>query len=180
MDTQEIKGYLDKFPLKLLNTLAASYQQDDLLSTDDVYHLKQDIDKKKEILTNLIVEHNDSKTYKKIKAIACSIDKVNRTIEETKEELAPLEREYKEKRSQLRQVQAEKAALIELKIQEFQQDLPKEDVEKVEKHNEEIEQARVIIQRERQMQRGLKAYAQGLVAAVVYFERSYAFFERCS
>lgn len=167
MDALEVKSYLNKFPLKLLNTLAASYKLDALLSTDDVYAHKTDLERKKEILADLIAERNDSKTYKKIKEIASSIEKVECTIEEVKQELKPLEREYREKRTEFKQIQAEKAALIELKIQEFQQDLPQEDVEKVERHDEEIEQARVKLLREKQMLRGLKAYAQGLVAAVV-------------
>ena len=44
MDIVEVKNFLNKFPLKLLNTLAVSYQQDELLSFDDVYQLKQDIE----------------------------------------------------------------------------------------------------------------------------------------
>ena len=78
MNNEEILTYLDNLPLKLLNSLAAYYQEEDFLSPDDVYELNQNIKTSREKLAALIVEKNDTQTYEKIKKISASIKQVEK------------------------------------------------------------------------------------------------------
>lgn len=168
LDKKTVNITLKKLPLNVINILLVACDPNYNLSPEDEANSsRKTLTINRERLAQVIVERDDTATYTKAEEIANSISQMDSDINTTKEELKPIEQEYKDKKANLKRLKEEKEALLKVKADELAATLSEEDAAKITNYHSDLEKARAELSRQKQREKGLKAYAQGLMVSLM-------------
>lgn len=168
VDQNSVNATFSKLPLEIINRLLVACNKDcELLPLDDAHSPRKALKNNREKLTRFIVEFDDCDTYNRAKEIADSLTQKESLIEDLKEELKPIEGQCKELKVQIKQLKAEKQALIDGKVKELEEALSTEDSGKITQYNTVVEKLAAESQNQKQMKKALNEVAKGFIASEI-------------
>ena len=168
LDQKAVKEVVGKLPIELVNPLLIACNPDcNFLQPDDASTDKKKLKIHREKLVNAIVESNDVGIFNQAEELAKSLDVHDEKIEPKQKELETLKAQIKAKREEIKDLDYIKQKDIDKKAQELIKALGEEKAQELAQYNSDTEKARTELYREKEREKGQKAFFKGLAVSII-------------